>query len=65
VRNGTGLLVCVLEQTGESRLSKLISSQSNRVPLRAKSGRSFFDASERDLEGGRVGFFASVVKGKN
>jgi hypothetical protein len=46
-------------------LSMLISSQSNRVPLKAKSGRLFSGDSERDLEAGGVGSFASFVKSKN
>ena len=52
MRNGTGLLVCVLEQTASPDLGKLILSQSNGVPLKAKSGRLSSGASERDLEAG-------------
>ena len=58
-------LCAFLNRPASRDLSKLISSQSNLVPLKAKSGRLFSGVNERDLEAGGVGFFASGVKSKN
>jgi hypothetical protein len=54
VRKETGLVVCVLGQTGTPRPEYIYFIRRNLVPLRAKSGLLFCGDSERDLEASGV-----------